>query len=100
VMAVPSHSEVVGLVNLEAAAELLPTITTHQTGLFDWELGGGILIQPSVAELRASLEEVAIWSDDERHQRGLSSRELVLKRYSWKAVLPAWMSLYRSQMDS
>lgn len=33
VLAAPSHSEVVGLVNLEAAARCLPTITTHQTGL-------------------------------------------------------------------
>lgn len=40
-LAVPSHSEVVGLVNLEATAYCVPCITTHQTGLHDWELGEG-----------------------------------------------------------
>lgn len=40
VLATPSHSEVIGPVNLEAAARCLPTITTHQTGLHDWDLGG------------------------------------------------------------
>lgn len=96
VMAVPSHSEVIGLVNLEAAAYRLPTITTHQTGLFDWESGGGLLIQPDVIEMKAALERACSWPESERMERGASSRGLVEQRYSWKAVLPMWMSLYES----
>lgn len=96
VMAVPSHSEVVGLVNLEAGAYRLPTITTHQTGLDDWELGGGMLIQPDVEEMRNALEKACSWSDEEREARGQSSRRLVEDRYSWKAVLPQWIALYES----
>lgn len=96
VMAAPSHSEVVGLVNLEAAALRLPSITTHQTGLHDWELGGGLLIQPSVVDLRKALEQVCSWGDSERVERGGASWQLIQDRYSWKAVLPMWMSLYSS----
>lgn len=96
VMAVPSHSEVVGLVNLEAAAYRLPTITTHQTGLFDWQSGGGVLIQPSVVALQVALEEACSWSESEREDRGVLSRQLVEKNYSWKSVIPKWMSLYES----
>jgi glycosyltransferase involved in cell wall biosynthesis len=100
IMAVPSHSEVVGLVNLEAAALRLPSITTHQTGLYDWELGGGMLIQPCVADMRKALECVCSWSDSEREERGLASWNLVNEKYSWKAALPMWMSLYSSLASS
>ena len=38
-VAVPSVSEVMGMVNLEAAACCTPTITAYETGLEDWEDG-------------------------------------------------------------
>lgn len=96
VMAVPSHSEVVGLVNLEAASRYLPTITTHQTGLYDWESGGGLLAEPNDVSIRRALEAACSWGDREQHDRGDASRRLVLQRYSWEAVLPMWMQLYSS----
>jgi glycosyltransferase involved in cell wall biosynthesis len=96
VMVAPSHSEVVGLVNLEAAARCLPTITTHQTGLHDWESGGGILIDPSDNSLRKALAEACSWSEQEHRSRGEASRNLVQQRYSWQVVLPLWMQLYTS----
>lgn len=99
ILVVPSHSEVVGLVNLEAAAHYVPSITTHQTGLGDWERGGGILIQPEVYQLRDALERVCSWSDSERTERGAASRNLVSERYSWKVVLPQWLSLYGSLLS-
>lgn len=95
-LAVPSHSEVVGLVNLEAAAYYVPSITTHQTGLDDWTRGGGLLIQPDVEQMRVALEQACAWSDSERDERGRASRRLVSERYSWDAVLPQWISLYES----
>ena len=47
-VAVPSRSEVVALVNLEASAAPTPTITTRTTGLVDWEEGGGLLSEPTI----------------------------------------------------
>jgi glycosyltransferase involved in cell wall biosynthesis len=96
IMVAPSHSEVVGLVNLEAAALQTPSITTHETGLFDWESGGGLLIHPEVDQLCFALERVCAWSESERAERGMASRRLVSERYSWNAVLPKWISLYES----
>jgi glycosyltransferase involved in cell wall biosynthesis len=90
----PSHAEVVGLVNLEAAAHYLPSITTHQTGLWDWEAGGGYLVQPDITSLTQALESAASWSDSERAHRGIASHSLVEQRYSWKVVLPLWKELY------
>jgi glycosyltransferase involved in cell wall biosynthesis len=96
VMATPSHSEAIGLVNLEAAERHLPAITTHQTGLHDWESGGGMLIEPNAESLRKALEASCSWSSQEQRNRGESSRLLVKQRYSWQAVLPMWMELYAS----
>jgi glycosyltransferase involved in cell wall biosynthesis len=96
VMAVPSHTEVISLVKLEASACATPTITTKATGLTDWAEGGGILIEPALAPLTQALSDAARWSDDERKQRGLASRRLIERRYSERAVMPRWMDLYRS----
>lgn len=92
----PSYSEVIGLVNLEAAARCLPTITTHQTGLHDWEQGGGVLIQPDDDALCKALEAACSWSVQEQRSRGLASRQLVQQRYSWQVVMPMWLQLYSS----
>jgi glycosyltransferase involved in cell wall biosynthesis len=93
-MVTPSHSEVVGLVNLEAAAHLLPSITTFQTGLSDWQDGGGLLVSPEVDSLSQALIECSSWSVAEQYERGLASRALVERRYSWAAVMPLWEDLY------
>jgi len=96
VLAAPSHSEVVGLVNLEAAVRCLPTITTHQTGLNDWELGGGLLVEPSVDAMGRALKSACAWGVAEQRDRGLASRRLVQQRYSWEVVMPMWTELYSS----
>ena len=95
----PSHSEVVGLVNLEAAAVETPVITTHETGLSDWEEGGGILVSPRVEELSQALELVFSLSEAERQQRGRRLRQLVERRYSWEVVGRQWLSLYTELLE-
>jgi glycosyltransferase involved in cell wall biosynthesis len=96
VAVVPSHSEVVALVNLEASACGTPTITTLSTGLFDWEEGGGLLVEPSVDALARALSACGRWSDEERKDRGQASRRLVEHRYSSAATAPQWIELYQS----
>tara|TARA_R110000782_G_scaffold95970_5_gene180193 strand:+ start:208 stop:1365 length:1158 start_codon:yes stop_codon:yes gene_type:complete len=99
IVVVPSHSEVVGLVNLEAAACNTPSITTRQTGLYDWDKGGGVLIEPDIGELVIALKNACSWSNSEQVERGNRSRQLVLDKYSWRAVLPQWHSLYMSLLE-
>jgi glycosyltransferase involved in cell wall biosynthesis len=96
VIAVPSYSEVIGMVNLEAAAAGTPSVTTYRTGLWDWQLGGGILIQPEAAALTEGLLQASQWSAPERIERGRRSRQLVVNRYSWPVVLPQWEDFYRT----
>jgi glycosyltransferase involved in cell wall biosynthesis len=95
VVVLPSYSEAIGLVNLEAAAHWTPSITTHKTGLQDWESGGGLLTHPDVDDLRKSLESACSWSLEERRERGVASRRLVEHRYSWNTVFPMWLDLYK-----
>jgi glycosyltransferase involved in cell wall biosynthesis len=98
VMVVPSYSEVIGMVNLEAAVNFVPSITTFETGLLDWATGGGELIHPNVDELTAKISESAAWSNEERIERGKRSRQLVLEKYSWNVVLPLWKNTYQSMV--
>lgn len=95
VVVVPSHSEVVGVVNLEAAACGTPTITTPQTGLLEWEQSGGLLVRPEVEELTDALQTVMNWEPEERARRGDRAREFVHRYYSVAAVGPRWMELYQ-----
>jgi glycosyltransferase involved in cell wall biosynthesis len=90
----PSQTEVMGLVNLEAASVEVPVVTTHETGLGGWEEGGGVLVHPQVEELSRALNQVFSWSDHERQERGRKLRQLVERRYSWPAVGPQWLELY------
>jgi glycosyltransferase involved in cell wall biosynthesis len=97
-MVTPSYCEVVGMVNLEASACSVPSITTFETGLWDWEEGGGILIHPDVDELACSLLKASRWSLAERLDYGNKSYNLVANKYSLKAVIPKWEALYSSLM--
>jgi glycosyltransferase involved in cell wall biosynthesis len=92
----PSQTEVMGLVNLEAASAGTPVITTHETGLCGWEEGGGVLVHPQVEDLSRALRQVCSWSASERRDRGQKLRQLVEQRYSWQAVGPQWLELYEA----
>jgi glycosyltransferase involved in cell wall biosynthesis len=96
----PSYSEVVGLVNLEAAAAEVPVITTYETGLSDWGEGGGLLTHPRVEELSRALEQASSWDEKERNERGRQLRVLVERRYSWRAVGPQWTRLYSRLLEN
>jgi glycosyltransferase involved in cell wall biosynthesis len=94
VTVVPSYSEVVGMVNLEASSFHCPSITTTTTGLWDWQEGGGILIEPEEKALTAALKSCVQWSGRERKERGKASFKLVQEKYAWHVVGKQWVHLY------
>jgi glycosyltransferase involved in cell wall biosynthesis len=95
----PSYSETVGFVNLEAAALGVPVVTTCETGLYDWEEGGGLLVHPVLDDLTRALIQVFEWNENERNHRGRLLCHFVRKRYSLEAVGPQWISLYRRLLE-
>ncbi len=94
IVVVPSRSEVVALVNLEASACFTPTITTKETGLFDWEEGGGLIVESNVDAIAHTLRNVATWTRAERVRRGVASRRLIKDRYNWDVIAKQWTALY------
>ena len=99
VFVAPSHSEVVGMVNLEAAIFKTPVITTFQTGLKkEWSSNGGILVNPNVNEIEAALKKAFSWTLEQRNQNGLKLYNFVLKEYSWQYRFNDWLKLYESML--
>lgn len=100
VLVAPSHSEVIGMVNLEAAILNTPVITTYQTGLNPlWNKNGGILINPNELELDNALQEVLLWSKEDRIKKGNNLQEFVINNYSWEKRFKDWLSLYKSSVN-
>jgi glycosyltransferase involved in cell wall biosynthesis len=100
VMVTPSYSEGIGMVNLESAVAKVPSITTYETGLWDWEDGGGVLVHPSVDELEDAIVRATKWSIEERLMRGEQTQALVEKKYSWGVNVPKWVNLYSDLVES
>jgi glycosyltransferase involved in cell wall biosynthesis len=99
VFVAPSHSEVVGMVNLEAAIYKTPVITTFQTGLKkEWSENGGILIDPNVNEIESALRTAFNWTIEQRNENGLKLHNFVLKAYSWQYRFDDWIKLYESML--
>lgn len=91
----PSHSEVIGMVNLEAAILKTPVITTYQTGLKkEWNKNGGFLINPNSQELTLALKRVLKWDKLERDKNGKMLYSFVKKHYSWSKKFSSWRKLY------
>jgi glycosyltransferase involved in cell wall biosynthesis len=100
VFVAPSFSEVVGMVNLEAALQQTPVITTYQTGLKkEWNDNGGILINPNQNELAFALEKAINWSLEERNRNGNKLFQFVKKNYSWESRTLDWVELYKSALN-
>lgn len=101
VMVAPSYSEVIGMVNLEAASLKTPVITTYQTGIKkEWKDNGGFLINPNVKELKMVLDQVTNWSQEERRIRGEKLFNFVKKEYSWEKRINDWKELYKITLKS
>lgn len=93
----PSHSEAIGMVNLEAAACKTPVITTYQTGLRkEWNSNGGILINPNKEELTKAIHESLNWNTLERNERGNLLYNFVKNNYSWEKKGELWKELYEN----
>ena len=99
-LVLPSRMEVIGMVNLEAANLGCPSITTFETGLHDWEEGGGILIDSnSIDSCRQALIQSSKWTASERKTRGELSYNLALERYNISVTNMSWVNLYFSLIN-
>lgn len=97
ILVAPSHSEVIGMVNLEAAILKTPVITTYQTGLsHEWSKNGGRLINPNLKELIITLDKILQWDEEKRNKSGEQLYNFVVNNYSWSERFKDWIDLYKS----
>ena len=95
-----SYSDVIGMVNLEAASFKTPMITTYNVGLKDeWNTNGGKLIHPNVEELLKALTEVLNWTLEERNEKGNQLFNFVKQYYSWESRIEDWKNLYERAIE-
>ena len=95
VCVVPSRVEAIGMVNLEAANLRCPSITSFETGLHDWEEGGGLLVKAdSVSSCSEAIKSVGSWCLEERLRRGDQSFDLVAQKYNIRKISKHWNTVY------
>ena len=93
----PSFSEAIGMVNLEAAICKTPVITTFNTGINpEWNINGGLMINPKVDELTNAINIALSWTETERFERGNLLSEYVINNYSWEKKGYLWSDIYES----
>jgi glycosyltransferase involved in cell wall biosynthesis len=93
----PSFSEVIGLVNLEAAAARTPVITTYESGVVaEWDQQGGLRVHPDEESILGGLRQALAWSAEARQKRGQTLRALVETHYRWERVGKEWANVYQS----
>lgn len=93
----PSNSEVIGMVNLEAAALKTPVVTTVNTGIKkEWSENGGLLLQPNISELINAINLINQWTLEERLMKGNQIFDFVEKNYSWQKKGELWSNLYNT----
>ena len=91
----PSFSEVIGMVNLEAGAAGTPVLTSFESGVSgDWERYGGLRVHPDEESILAGLQQAAAWNPVERGAHGRAMRSLINNEHSWNRVGKDWADLY------
>jgi glycosyltransferase involved in cell wall biosynthesis len=85
-LAIPSRSEVMSMVALEAAAMGTPVLLTDRCGFDEvQEVGGGLVVAADVENLAAGLQKM-IAEARNRTAMGERLRAFVLAQYAWPRV--------------
>ena len=95
IFVLPSHSEVIGIANLEAAARGLPILTTTKAGLdLLTSYGGGVICSPSVDSITVGLRRLLEASEMERRTMGAAGIQMVRDHFTWTRVAEQFERLY------
>ena len=93
---VPSRSEAMSIVALEAGAAGAPVLMTTECGFDDLpSSGGGELVEATVDGLALGLQSM-LGVPDSLAERGVRLRKFVLERYTWGASVVRYKSLFES----
>lgn len=92
---IPSRLDAMTMVVLEAAVAGRPVLMTSGCGFPDVEdCGGGRIVEPTVSGLASGLAAM-VSSRDHWPEMGRRMQVLARDRYSWDAVMPRYLELFR-----
>jgi glycosyltransferase involved in cell wall biosynthesis len=95
ILVVPSRSEAMSLVALEAGAAGLPVLLTDACGFDEVEnIRGGMVVTASVDGLSKGLEKMMDAADDFA-QMGERLQQFVLENYTWTVVVNRMLSFFK-----
>ncbi len=96
----PSFSEGLPMAALEAMSRGLPCLLSDQCHLAEAvEAGAALSVRPDSQAIRQAIERLFAMEDADRRQRGEAGRRLVMRAYSWKAVVSQITELHRWLVD-
>lgn len=92
----PSYSEGFSVAVLEAMAQGLPVVLTHQCNFPEAAIeGAGLQIEPNIQQLSAAIEELMV--DPVRiNKMGQRGKQLIQERYAWDATVPEYTAAYQA----
>lgn len=94
-LVVPSHSEVMSMVALEAGAMGVPVVLTDQCGFDEVaEIGGGRVVRVDIAALSEAMREM-MSDNDALDASGRRLRAFVLQHYDWPQVASHLLAHFR-----
>ncbi len=87
-LAVPSRSEAMSLVALEAAACGKPVMLTESCGFDEVAtVGGGLVTPATAADVGVALQTMVAMSTEERQMAGAKLREYVTSQFTWPVLI-------------
>jgi glycosyltransferase involved in cell wall biosynthesis len=95
ILVLPSRSEVLGLVTLEAMAHRVPVLISPFCGLSERDLAGAGEIVDLDPNLLARAIEALLANPDRRARMGEAGLQLVRDRYAWDAIGRSLADLYK-----
>lgn len=97
-LVIPSRSEAMSLVALEAGIVGTPLLLTDTCGFDEvQEIGGGCVVTPTVAGISEGLEKMLSDVGD-LSQKGERLRTFVSEHYSWPVIVAAMLDYFESEL--
>jgi glycosyltransferase involved in cell wall biosynthesis len=98
-LVIPSRSEAMSIVVLEAGASATPVLVTDQCGFNDIDrIGGGMVVPATDEGIRAGLVNL-LSRPGELGAMGNKLRQYTEKRFTWDSVVGRYLDLYADIMD-
>lgn len=94
-LVVPSRSEVISMVALEAGISGTPVLMTDQCGFEQLKDASGVMIvSPSTEGIEKGLKKLFSGSPDQLKLMGKDFRNYVLENFSWDSIVPKYSELF------